>query len=65
MRNRSRKLSSMNRVHQTLRVTLALEAKVMDRTWDVEDIVKMIEDEEAALAPKVRGPYRKRSAQIS
>lgn len=30
------------RIHQTLRVTPAMEAKVTDRLWDVEDIVELI-----------------------
>ena len=31
------------RIHQTLRVTPAMEAKVTDRLWDVEDIVKLLD----------------------
>jgi len=30
------------RIHKTLRVTPAMEAKVTDRLWDIEDIVKLI-----------------------
>lgn len=30
------------RIHRTLRVTPAMEAKVTDRLWDIEDIVELI-----------------------
>jgi hypothetical protein len=30
------------RIHNTLKVTPAMEAKVTDRLWDVEDIIKLI-----------------------
>jgi len=30
------------RIHKTLRVTPAMEAKVTDRLWGIEDIVKLI-----------------------
>ncbi|GAJ17925.1 unnamed protein product, partial [marine sediment metagenome] len=30
------------RIHRTLKVTPAMEAKVTDRLWDVKDIVKLI-----------------------
>ena len=30
------------RIHKTLKVTPAMEAKVTDRLWDVEDIIKLI-----------------------
>jgi hypothetical protein len=30
------------RIHQTLRVTPAMEAKVTDRLWDIEDLVGLI-----------------------
>ena len=35
------------RIHQTLRVTPAMAANVTDRAWDVEDIVRLLETEEA------------------
>ena len=35
------------RIHQTLRVTPAMAAAVTDRLWDVADIVKLIEENEA------------------
>ena len=31
------------RIHKTLRVTPAMEAKVTDRLWDIEDIVKLLD----------------------
>lgn len=34
------------RIHQTLRVTPAMAANVTDRVWDVEDIVKLLEEQE-------------------
>jgi hypothetical protein len=48
------------RVHQTLRVSPAMAAGVTDRLWSVEDIVALVEAQEAVEAPKVRGPYKKR-----
>jgi IS1 family transposase len=45
------------RVHQTLRVTPAMEAKLTDHVWSVDELI--------ALLPKVevakRGPYKKRA----
>jgi hypothetical protein len=35
-------------IHQSLRVTPAMAAKVTDRLWDVADMVKVFEDWEAA-----------------
>jgi hypothetical protein len=37
-----------------------MAAGVTDRLWEIADIAKLVEDEEAA--PKTRGPYKKRSA---
>ena len=48
------------RVHQTLRVSPAMAAGVSDRLWSVEDIVGLVEAQEALEAPKVRGPYKRR-----
>ncbi len=31
------------RIHQTLRVTPAMEAKVTDRLWDVQDLVQLLD----------------------
>ena len=46
------------RIHQTLRVTPAMEAGVTDRLWEIGDIVDLVE----AAAPKPNRPaiYRKR-----
>ena len=49
------------RIHQTLRVTPAMEAGVTKKVWDVEDIVALIEEKEAAM-PRKRGLYKKRAA---
>lgn len=48
------------RIHEMLRVTLAMAAGVTDRLWEIADIAKLVEDAEAA--PKARGPYKKRAA---
>jgi hypothetical protein len=37
------------RIHQTLRVTPAMAAKVTDRLWDVSDIVALLEASERGL----------------
>ena len=46
------------RIHSSLRVTPAMAAGVTDRLWDVEDIVRLVD--EAAPKPGPRGPYKKR-----
>lgn len=46
------------RVHQTLKVTPAMEAGLTTRLWDISDLVALIDANEAA--PKKRGPYKKR-----
>lgn len=46
------------RVHQTLKVTPAMEAGLTDRLWDIADLVGVIDANEEA--PKKRGPYKKR-----
>jgi len=53
------------RTHKTLRMTPAMAAGVTNRLWDVKDIVALIEANEAAEGPKVRGPYKKTREQIS
>jgi hypothetical protein len=44
------------RVHQTIRVTPAMEAKLTDYVWSVEELVALLPVEQ----PKKRGPYKKR-----
>ena len=46
------------KVHQTLKVTPAMEAGLTDRLWDIADLVAIIDANEEA--PKKRGPYKKR-----
>jgi len=43
------------RVHQTLRVTPAMEAGLADHVWSVEELVSLLPLEQ----PKKRGPYKK------
>jgi hypothetical protein len=38
------------RIHQTLRVTPAMEAGLSTRAWDVEDIVRLMTAENSAAA---------------
>lgn len=47
------------KVHQTLKVTPAMEAGLTDRLWDISDLVALIDANEEA--PKKRGPYKPRS----
>ena len=49
------------RVHQTLRVTPAMEAGVSDHVWTLEEVVSLLETKEAAESKK-RGPYKKKRA---
>ena len=46
------------RMHKTLRMSPAMAAGVSDTLWDMKDIVKLVEDAEAAKSTK-RGPYKK------
>ena len=48
------------RIHRTLRVTPAMEARLTDRLWEMRDIVALVETAEAAEGPKKRGPYKPR-----
>lgn len=48
------------RIHSSLKVSPAMAAGVTDRLWEISDIVKLIEDKEALVAPKKRGPYKKK-----
>ena len=53
------------RIHSKLRMTPAMAAGVSDRLWEVADIAALVEAAEAASVPKVRGPYKKKVAEIS
>ncbi|WP_339715975.1 IS1 family transposase, partial [uncultured Sneathiella sp.] len=46
------------RVHQTLKVSPAMQAGLTDRLWDIKDIVALIDADEPT--PKKRGPYKKK-----
>jgi len=46
------------RIHQTLRVTPAMEAGVSDHVWSVEEVVALL----PTLMPGKRGPYKKRNS---
>ena len=46
------------RIHSKLRMSPAMAAGVSDRLWEIGNIVKLVEDAEAA--PSERGPYKKR-----
>lgn len=49
------------RIHQTLRVTPAMAAGVTKKLWEIEDIVALVEIEEAK-ADRKRGPYTRRQS---
>ncbi len=46
------------RVHQTLKVTPAMQADLTDHLWDIADLVAIVDANEPA--PKKRGPYKPR-----
>ena len=48
------------RIHKSLRVTPTMAAGVVDRLWDIDDIIRIVD--EAAPKPAPRGPYKKRAA---
>ncbi len=48
---------NFGRIHQTLRVTQAMEAGITDHVWLLEEIASLAPIE----APKARGPYKKRA----
>jgi hypothetical protein len=50
------------RMRKTLRCTPAMAAGLTTRLWDIRDIVALVETQEAAEAPKVCGPYKKRQS---
>lgn len=47
------------RVHQTLKVTPAMQAGLTDHLWDIADLVAIVDANEPA--PKKRGPYKPRN----
>jgi IS1 family transposase len=49
---------NFGRIHQSLRVTPAMEAGVTDHLWSLEDIARLVKDDE----PKKYGPYKKRNS---
>lgn len=53
------------RIHSSLKVSPAMAAGVTDRLWEISDIVALLEKAESATASTKRGPYKKRSAEIS
>lgn len=53
------------RLHSKLRMSPAMAAGISDRLWEVSDIVALVEAQEASTAAKIRGPYKKRSTEIS
>ncbi len=48
---------NFGRVHQTLRVTPAMEAGVSDHIWTMEEIAALMD---ANQTPKPRGPYKRK-----
>jgi IS1 family transposase len=50
------------RIHSSLKVTPAMEAKITDRLWSMDDIVALVEARDKQ--PKKRGPYKKRAGQV-
>ncbi|MCE2483622.1 MAG: IS1 family transposase, partial [Alphaproteobacteria bacterium] len=46
------------RIHKTLRVTPAMAAGLSETVWDMDDLVRIMD--ERAPKPGPRGPYRKR-----
>lgn len=51
------------RVHQTLRVTPAMEAGITDHVWTVEEMVGLLE--QAEPKGQTRGSYKKKASHIS
>lgn len=53
------------RIHKTLRVTPAMAVGLTTQLWEMKDIVALVEAAEAAMPPKVRGPYKPRAAKAT
>jgi len=53
------------RIHTTLRMTPAMAAGVSQTLWSMDDIVGLVEQYETQQRSTTRGPYKKRSAEIS
>lgn len=47
------------KVHQTLRVTPAMEAEITDHVWELEEVVGLLADHGK---PKKRGAYKKKNS---
>jgi hypothetical protein len=47
------------KVHQTLRVTPAMEAKITNHAWEMEEVVGLLAKHEK---PKKRGSYKKKNS---
>jgi IS1 family transposase len=54
---------NFTRIHKALRMSPAMAAGITDRLWSLDDVIAKID--ELAPAPKPRGPYKKRSDEIS
>jgi IS1 family transposase len=48
------------RIHQTLRVTPAMAANVTDRLWDINDVIKLLEEYRAELVEERKAESRRR-----
>jgi IS1 family transposase len=48
------------RIHQTLRVTPAMAAGVTERLWDIDDMIKLLEEYRAELAEEKKVENRRR-----
>jgi IS1 family transposase len=53
------------RVHKSLKVSPAMAAGVSDTLWSFDNILDRVDANEAAKRPAKRGPYKKRTAEIS
>lgn len=51
------------RIHKSLRTSPAMAAGITDRLWSLEDVIAKID--EMAPQPKPRGPYKKRTPELS